>query len=224
MIECGSCHAAVKPTKKLTWWVIGLLIILFWPGAILYVLTRANTCPICGSRIQIPRAVNPRVGTPSVTVEAEHPVDERFGQLRAKFGLEGRKGRIWLTGMGVCGALLGLIVIFVVVMQVLPESESAKADRLEREVQQEADRHQGFHCLSAWDGNHAGLDRLVRDQLNDPGSMDTHTTRISPADANGDHFIIIDFSAKNAFGGRVRYEARGFVDSETCKARLVTIE
>ena len=36
--------------------------------------------------------------------------------------------------------------------------------------------------------------------------------------------IVIDFSAKNAFGGRVRSEASGFVDSETCKARLVTIE
>ena len=224
MIECGSCHATVQPTQKITRWVIGLLIILFWPGAILYVLTRPRTCPICGSRIQVPRAGNPSVDNPRVEAEAEHPGEERFGQLRATFGLEGRKGRIWLTVMGVCSALLGLLVIFVVVMQLLPESEAAQADRLKREAQQEADRHQGFHCLSAWDGNHAGLERLVRDQLNDPGSMDTHTTRISPADATGDHFIIIDFSAKNAFGGRVRYEARGFVDSETCKARLVTIE
>ena len=28
MIECGSCHAAVKPTKKITWWVVGLKTIL----------------------------------------------------------------------------------------------------------------------------------------------------------------------------------------------------
>ena len=225
MIECGSCHATVKPTKKITWWVVGLLLILFWPGAILYVLTRpANTCPICGSRIQVPRAGNPSVGNPRVEAEAEHPVDERFGKLRAKFGLEGRKGRIWLTAMGVSSALLGVLVIFVVVMQLLPESEAAQADRLKREAQQDADRHKGFHCLSAWDGNHAGLERLVRDQLTDPGSMETHTTRISPADAYGDHFIVIDFSSKNAFGGRVRFEASGFVDSETCKARLITIE
>ena len=60
MIECGSCHATVEPTKKITWWVVGLLLILFWPGAIIYVLTRGkNTCPICHSRIQIPRASAP---------------------------------------------------------------------------------------------------------------------------------------------------------------------
>ena len=28
MIECGSRHAAVEPTKKITWWVIGLKTIL----------------------------------------------------------------------------------------------------------------------------------------------------------------------------------------------------
>ena len=94
MIECSSCHAAVKPTQKITPWVVGLLIILFWPGAILYVLTRPRTCPICGSGIQVPRAAKPMV-----EADAEHPVDERFGQLRATFGLEGRKGRIWLTAM-----------------------------------------------------------------------------------------------------------------------------
>ena len=59
VIECGSCQATVQPTQKITRWVIGLLIILFWPGAILYVLTRPRTCPICGSRIQVPRASAP---------------------------------------------------------------------------------------------------------------------------------------------------------------------
>ena len=59
MIECSSCHAAVKRTQKITPWVVGLLIILFWPGAILYVLTRPRTCPICGSGIQVPRVSAP---------------------------------------------------------------------------------------------------------------------------------------------------------------------
>ena len=59
MAECSSCHATVKPTQKITPWVIGLLIILFLPGAILYVLTRPRTCPICGGRIQVPRASAP---------------------------------------------------------------------------------------------------------------------------------------------------------------------
>ena len=68
VIECSSCHATVKPTKKINWWVAGLLLVLIWPGAILYVLTRpANTCPICGSRIQVPHH------RPSVTVRQEEP-------------------------------------------------------------------------------------------------------------------------------------------------------
>ena len=82
------------------------------------------------------------------------------------------------------------------------------------------DRRKGFHCLSGWDGNHDGLEALVRAELNDPGSMETHETRITPVDANGDHTIIMDFSAKNAFGGRVRHEAVGKVSQATCRATL----
>ena len=71
MVECSSCHATVKPTQKITPWVVGLLIILFWPGAILYVLTRPRTCPICGTRIQIPRYSAPA----TAHQEASGPAD-----------------------------------------------------------------------------------------------------------------------------------------------------
>lgn len=86
------------------------------------------------------------------------------------------------------------------------------------------DRRKGFHCLSAWDGNHDGLEALIRDQLNDPGSMETIETRISPVDARGDHAILLEFTAKNAFGGRVRSIAAGVVDNSTCEATLSFIE
>ena len=86
------------------------------------------------------------------------------------------------------------------------------------------DRRNGFHCLSAWDGNHDGLEALIRDQLNDPGSMETIETRISPVDARGDHAILLEFTAKNAFGGRVRSIAAGVVDNSTCEATLSFIE
>ena len=36
------------------------------------------------------------------------------------------------------------------------------------------DERKGFHCLSPWDGNHDGLEGLIRDELNDPGSMETY--------------------------------------------------
>ena len=49
------------------------------------------------------------------------------------------------------------------------------------------DRRKGFHCLSPWDGNHDGLEALIRDELNDPGSMETIETRITPVDEDGNH-------------------------------------
>ena len=86
------------------------------------------------------------------------------------------------------------------------------------------ERRKGFHCLSSWDGNHNGLEELVRRRLNDPGSMETHETRIGPVDSSGRHRIIMDFSAKNAFGGRVRNTATGWVDNRTCEATLGSID
>ena len=69
-----------------------------------------------------------------------------------------------------------------------------------------------------------GLEALIRDRLNDPGSMETIETRIAPADAQGDHLILLDFTAQNAFGGRVRSIAYGWVSQATCEATLVLIE
>ena len=34
----------------------------------------------------------------------------------------------------------------------------------------------------------------------------------------------MDFTAKNALGGRVRYMARAVMDNESCEATLVTID
>ena len=54
--------------------------------------------------------------------------------------------------------------------------------------------------------------------------METIETRIAPADAQGDHRIQLDFTAKNAFGGRGRSIAYGWVSQATCEATLVLIE
>ena len=86
------------------------------------------------------------------------------------------------------------------------------------------DRTKGFHCLSKLDGNHDGLEALIRERLNDPGSMETIETRIAAANAQGDHRIELDFTAKNAFGGRVRNTAHGWVSQSTCVATLTLIE
>lgn len=86
------------------------------------------------------------------------------------------------------------------------------------------DRRRGFHCLDAWDGNHNGMEALIRDELNDPGSMETIETGITPVDADGQHTVRLEFTAKNAFGGRVRHTAYGWVDQASCRATLGWIE
>ena len=115
MIECGSCHAAVKPTKKITWWVVGLLLILFWPGAILYVLTRpANTCPICGSRIQVPRASAPvTVRQETATPSPSNPAPSSPREAMATSWRRHRKMILisWGGLVGVVALLASLLVL-----------------------------------------------------------------------------------------------------------------
>ena len=114
--------------------------------------------------------------------------------------------------------LVGLAILALMMGVACGLSEEQKAEKV-------ADRIKGFHCLSAWDGNHDGLEALVRDQLKDPGSMETHQTKITPVQpGTGQHTIIMDFGARNSFGGVVRNQAIGWVDPDTCEATLISIE
>ena len=55
--------------------------------------------------------------------------------------------------------------------------------------------------------------------------MTTYETRISPVNtATGKHTILMDYGARNSFGGMVRGTARGTVDNETCEATLLNVE
>ena len=82
-------------------------------------------------------------------------------------------------------------------------------------------REWGHHCPSAWDGNHDRFETQIRDLLNDPGSMETHSTQTSRLLDTGLHRISMDYSATNAFGGRVRTSATGFLDPDTCEVMVV---
>ena len=115
--------------------------------------------------------------------------------------------------------VLGLAVLAVVAMAAgaCGVSEAEQAERAE-------ERRQGFHCLSAWDGNHNGLEGLVRAELEDPGSMATYSTRIAPVDTvTNRHTIIMDFGARNTFGGMARNTAVGWIDHDSCEAELLSI-
>lgn len=78
-------------------------------------------------------------------------------------------------------------------------------------------------CVSPWDGNHEGFEALIRDILNDPGSMETHGTYFDPEDSIDDGAILIrlNYGAPNMLGGMVRNDAIGLMDVRTCEIAQV---
>lgn len=80
-------------------------------------------------------------------------------------------------------------------------------------------------CVSPWDGNHNGFEQLIRERLNDPGSMETHGTFYNPSDsvADGTIRIRLNYGARNSFGGMVRNDAIGEMNVRTCEVSIVTL-
>ena len=69
-----------------------------------------------------------------------------------------------------------------------------------------------------------GLEALVRDQLNDPGSVKTCESTIVLVRADYRHKIVMDSGAKILSGAIVRYTATGWVGRDTCEVTLTGIE
>ena len=127
------------------------------------------------------------------------------------------------------GSILGALVVIIIIVNALPESEATKARNIEAtQVAVDStktaieERQKGLHCLSPWDGNHDGLETLIRGQLKDPDSMETIETRISPAQ-DGFHDVILEFRARNSLGGMVVNTAIGKVSTTNCQATLIEI-
>jgi len=87
----------------------------------------------------------------------------------------------------------------------------------------EEDRRKGYHCLRAWDGSHDAFKRDVKSQMRDPKSFEHIETKISLR-KNGQHYIFMDYRAKNGFGGMTVGKAKGTVDSETCRHEVLIIK
>ena len=142
----------------------------------------------------------------------------------------------------IVGCLVGIGVLLIVSALVSAfESEETKAARAEatagavqaKEAEEAAKRESGLHCLSEWDGHHQGFQRLVKDRLRDPDSLEARNTLVGKVGVavstfegrSGQHIIVLDYTAANAFGGTVRGEAVGYLDSASCDAvDLVKVE
>ena len=79
------------------------------------------------------------------------------------------------------------------------------------------------NCVSPWDGNHEGFEDKIRALLNDPDSMSTHGTYYNSSDSISDGVIRIrlNYSAANAFGGKVRTDAFADMNIRTCVVDVI---
>jgi hypothetical protein len=63
--------------------------------------------------------------------------------------------------------------------------------------------------------------RAIRDQLREPSSFEHIATRITRRNPQGEHGVVMDYRARNGFGGMNVETAIGAVDSETCEVTRV---
>ena len=86
-----------------------------------------------------------------------------------------------------------------------------------------AEQASGLHCLSSWDGSNRSMVREVEGRLRDPDSFKHYETRIGKIDKKGEHLLIMEYGARNGFGGMNRQVAMGVVNGETCDARVTSL-
>ena len=89
-----------------------------------------------------------------------------------------------------------------------------------RLAEKATERRNGFHCLSAWNGQHRGLVEKIEPYLRDPGSFEHIETTIAPVTADGTHSLLMRFRSRNAFGGMAPTRVWARVNSETCTAEV----
>lgn len=131
--------------------------------------------------------------------------------------------------------LLAVVAVFILIVIIAavsggggdssssPASSSSDSSSRATTTRPPTVREQIEDCLSSWDGNHSGFEDQVRPGLNDEGSMETHETRFQASDPDNDGqvTIVMVYSAKNAFGARIKTEATGLLNYRTCRVTVI---
>jgi hypothetical protein len=120
-------------------------------------------------------------------------------------------------------SLIFMSMITTVVVSVIGcgESEEVKAQKAAQALAAKAEeKRKGFHCLSGWDGTHRGTEKYVLAGLRDPDSYQHIETRITPV-KNGKHTLVMQYRAKNGFGGYVPGTVVVEVNNKDCSGTVV---
>lgn len=115
--------------------------------------------------------------------------------LRAA-GDKSKTGRVWLGGG----------VVFLTLLGFLTQPSDTKV----------ADKQAGVHCLSKWDGSHEEVVELVRAGLREPSSFEHIQTRVTQIKADGQHGLLMDYRARNGFGGVNVHTATATYRNDNC--------
>ena len=147
----------------------------------------------------------------------------------------------WLTARSGYSTLarvlsFGWLGVFIVTLAADPPSFEDTPEEIaarevwaaEKEREEEAERaaelaekESGLHCLSEWDGASRPFKNAIMDAMRDPGSFEHIETRITKRNPEGEHGLVMEFRARNGFGGMNIATAIGAVDSETCEVTRV---
>lgn len=129
---------------------------------------------------------------------------------------------------------LGVVVVFfllALLSSFLPDPDgstnttddaAAEEDRV-ADAKAAADRHQGFHCLSSWDGSNRSTVEQIKRQLREPDSFEHDETKITPVlPGNKTHTLSMRYRARNGFGGMNVATALAAIDPASCEAEIIS--
>ncbi len=86
------------------------------------------------------------------------------------------------------------------------------------------EKRKGFHCLSAWNGAHKGIEKHLQKSLKDPDSYEHIETRITPVGPKQKHTLFMKYRARNGFGGYTIGNLTALVNNYGCDATIIRNE
>jgi len=124
------------------------------------------------------------------------------------FAIWARKSKKWSRTIAVGGGfIVGCLALGIAAGVLLPnkprDKPAAPAIQMSAKEQEASARKENIQKLfSAWDGSHRGLEKIIKDAMNDPDSYKHVETVYWDM---GDHLVVrTTYRGKNAFGGVVK--------------------
>lgn len=116
----------------------------------------------------------------------------------------------------------GFAVLAVVVLGIAKCASDSDADP-KAVAELAEDKRMGRHCLNGSGHSNISFVQAVKSQLRDPESFEHEETRLAPVE-NGKHAAVMQYRAKNGFGGYNRAVAVGDINTDDCSATIDTAD